>query len=42
MSEALAEAIKTFEEKKLNKSVSLFKEILSNNPVTKELFFIPV
>lgn len=39
MSEALAEAIKTFEEKKLNKSVSLFKEILSNDPRNERALF---
>ena len=39
MSEALVEATKAFEEKKLNKSISLFKKILSDDPRNKRALF---
>jgi len=39
MSEALVEATKAFEEKKLNKSISLFKKILNDDPRNKRALF---
>ena len=39
MSKTLVEATKAFEEKKLNKSISLFKEILGDDPRNKRALF---